>query len=551
MAGTFTVGALALAAEGANAVGAVRLTLLADVMEIELVRAAGFRRGFVPGSVAESVDMRVPYTAVRGLVRRGRALCLALDPSIGAPYTRFTLARFTYDPLYALEHAYEARRRAAFAAVVLPVPLGLVAALATPASLVSGLVGRAAVGVLVALVGWLLLREALRFATWGGPTSSRLASMLEAALAQRLGLAPIATAPFSPPPAPMEATGLPPWARAPLLVVFVSVAAVFGISFFQRNLRPASPEELPPPMPMLRAGLFAALVPPSPESLLAEPKAPLVPQLPRCVCARADSPLWKDGLPALSVLLASRPEDGSGKVVPAARRRGAPAYDFDLSVVNNSASDKRDVRVLVTFARRNDKGRRVGATDRGLFWGQPLKPGRAVKWHLTAPGTEMRVEPSITALLDSAEAPAHPDTFFALSSARQRVVRIHAAKMLAYQQDPRALSVLDSIGPASAGEELVLAQITRAARPVVACHATKSTQGVEVCLFNSSLEQRRVASLRVVGKNEGENEALSEPIVVGVDVPVHDGVRIDVPYSSETAPFELVAELEKALPQSP
>lgn len=546
MAGTFTVGALALAAEGANAVGAVRLTLLPEVIEIELVRAAGFRSGFVPGSVAESVEMRVPYTAVRGLVRRGRALCLALDPSIGAPYTRFTLARFTYDPRGALAHAYEARRRAALAVAILPVPAGLLAALATPASLVSGLVGRMSAGVLAALVVWLVLREVLRFATWGGPMSDRLADSFEVALCQRLGFAPVATAPFSPPNPPPEPSTLPSWARAPLLVSFVSVAAVLGISFFQHYLRPAEPAELPPPMPLLTAKLAPALAPPSPEALLAGPTEPEKNRLPRCVCPRAESPLWKDGVSTLEVLLSSRPEDGSGRVAPHSRKGGALAYDFDLSVVNNGATPLRDVRVLVTFARRTEEGRRVGATDRGLYWAQPLQPGRAIKWHLKAPGTEMRIEPSITSVLDAGHDPAPPDAFFALSQARQRVVRIHAAKMLAYHHDPRALEVLASLGPASPGEELVLARIARAARPVVACDAKRVAEFMDVCLFNNALEPRRVAALRVITQTDNATDTPGDALPVGVDVPVHDGVRVSVPHAAAALPSELDVELAKA-----
>lgn len=534
MAGTFTVGALALAAEGANAVGAVRLTLLPDVLEIELVRAAGFRSGFVPGSVAESVEMRVPYTAVRGLVRRGRALCLALDPSIASPYTRFTLARFTYDPREALARAYEARRRAALSVVILPAPLGLLAALASPASLVSGLVGRLAVGLVVAASLWFLLREILRFATWGGPGSDRLADAFEVALCQRLGFVPVATAPFAPPPAPpVSEASLPAWARAPLLVALVAALSVLGISFFQRYGKPPEPSALAPHVPLLVPGLGAAIRAPSPADV-----SPGEARLPRCVCARAASPLWNDGLPVLEVLLASRPEDGSGRVVPSERR----GYDFDLSVVNNGATRLPDVSVLVTFARRDGQNRRVGVTERGLYWGRPLYPGRAIKWNVKAPGTEMRIDAPRLGLLEAGREPATPDAFFELSRARQRVVRIHAAKMLAYHRDPRALDVLTSLGPSTPDEEKVLARITRAARPVIACDLAPSGGALEVCLFNGSLSPQRVVAARTLA--EGETPAQRAPLPVVV--PVHDGVRVVVPLPQRPTPSELELELDAA-----
>ncbi|MDC3956637.1 hypothetical protein [Polyangium jinanense] len=532
MAGTFTVGALALAAEGANAVGAVRLTLLPDVLEIELVRAAGFRSGFVPGSVAESVDMRVPYTAVRGLVRRGRALCLALDPSIAAPYTRFTLARFTYDPREALARAYEARRRAALSVALLPAPLGLIAALASPASLVTGLLGRLAVGLVVAAGSFFLLRELLRFATWGGPGSDRLAETFELALCQRLGFVPVATAPFAPPPAPpIPEASLPAWARAPLLVALVAALSVLGISFFQRYGKPPDPATVAPNVPLLVAHLASAFPAPSPaEASAGEPR------LPRCVCAHAASPLWNDGLPVLEVLLASRPEDGSGRVVPSERR----GYNFDLSVVNNGSTRLPDVSVLVTFARRDDQNRRVGATDRGLYWGKPLYPGRAIKWHLKAPGTEMRIDPPRLGLLEAGREPASPDAFFELSHARQRVVRIHAAKMLAYHRDPRALEVLASLGPPSPDEETVLARITRAARPVIACDITPASESLEVCLFNDSLSPQRVVAARTIADRDAPSQRAPLPVVV----PVHDGVRVSVPLPPRPVPSELDLEVD-------
>jgi len=538
VAGAFSVGALALAAEGANAVGAVRLSLLPDGLEIELVRAAGFRAGFVPGGVAESVEMRVPFTAIRGLVRRGRALCLALDPSVAAPYTRFTLARFTYNPAEALGRAYEARRRAALSVALLPGPLGLVTALAAPGSLVSGPLGRLSLGLVIALVAWLLLREALRLATWGGPDSDRQRDAFEVELCRRLGFAPVTTAPFAPPEAgpiaaPAEASPL----RAPLLVGLVAVFAVAGVAFLQRYAPPPEAEEVEAPVPPLHAGLASLVSDLTPSDLV-----PAAPRLPRCVCARAHSPLWKDGIPLLEVLLASRPEDGSGRVFPTLRGGDRAGYDFDLSVVNNGAESLREIKVVVTFARRNAEGRRVGAKDRGLYWGSSLLGGRAVKWHLSGPGTEMRIEPSITSMLDpELQEPASPDAFFELGKARQRIVRIHAAKMLAYLRDTRANEVLTALGAPSPGEEIVLARIERASRPVIACDLAPGPEGaLSACLFNGSVTPQRTVALREVPAEEGASPRRAP---LAVEVPVHDGVRVSAPLGGTGVPAEVEVEL--------
>jgi len=151
VAGLFAITALAIAAERANAVGAVRLTCLPEGLEIELLRAAGFTEGFAPSSVAESVSFTVPYTAVRGLVRRGRSLCLALDPAVVTPHNRFALVRFTSDPAEALAGTYRARLAARWLSYLVPIPAGLLAVLLAPSDLVGGALGLASLALVVAL----------------------------------------------------------------------------------------------------------------------------------------------------------------------------------------------------------------------------------------------------------------------------------------------------------------------------------------------------------------------------------------------------------------
>ncbi|KYF66446.1 hypothetical protein BE04_27585, partial [Sorangium cellulosum] len=120
MARAFSVAALAIAEGGANAVGAVRFTCAEAELEVELVRVAGYAEGFALGAVAAPVRFGVPYTAIRGLFRRGKALCVALDPSACSPHNCFVLARFEGDlpgvpgvisptAMEAMETAYRAR----------------------------------------------------------------------------------------------------------------------------------------------------------------------------------------------------------------------------------------------------------------------------------------------------------------------------------------------------------------------------------------------------------------------------------------------------------
>jgi len=251
--------------------------------------------------------------------------------------------------------------------------------------------------------------------------------------------------------------------------------------------------------------------------------------------------LWNDGISKLEVLFASRPDDGSGVVVPMSDKRNRSRYDFDVSVVNNAATPLPDVTVLLTFARRDDAGKRTGATDRGLYFAGPLLPGGAVKWHVVAPGTEMRVEPSAVGVLDAERATASTDAFFELSRARQRAVRIHAAKMLAYHRDERVHEVFAALGPPNPGEERLLARIGRASRAVFACDIKPIEETLEVCLVNTTLAPAHVTAAAPLGPDDA---ALGR-VVLDVDVPVHDGVRIRLPVATRPAPREIDIELAK------
>lgn len=543
MADVFTVGALALAAEGANAVGAVRITLFDDELEIELVRAARFERGFVMAGVAESRPMRVPYAAVRGLVRRGRALCLALDPQIGTPHTRFTLAHFTTDPRDALSHAFDARQRAAVFVMVIPLLLGGLVVGTTSPSLASGIVGRLSVGLVVAIVAWFVLRDLFQAATWGGATSDRLAESFEQALSARLGLVSVDVRPDEPDvpllgPEPDPATqvvAVSPWVRASLAILAASVAVVGGLAFYLRYSKPPETSELvtiKEPAEKISSVWTASSV---------QTSAPEKPRLPRCVCSRPSSPLWNDGIPKLEILFAARPDDGSGVVAPFQDKNNRSKYDFDVSVVNNGPADLPEVTVLLTFARRNTAGKRVGATDRGLFFAGPLLPGRAVKWHVKAPGSEMRVEPSINGMLDPAQTPAPADAYFDLSKANQRVVRIHAAKMLAYHRDERTSEVLASLGPPNPGEERILDRIRRTQKTVFGCDPKQIEGAVDVCLVNTTVTPAKIVSVSLLGKDD----AVMNRQPLDVEIPVHDGIRVRLSGATPGLPGEIDLEIAK------
>jgi hypothetical protein len=684
----FTVGALALADRRSNAVGAVRLTLLPEALEIELVRAAGFTEGFAPGSVAEAARFQVPYSAVRGLVRSGRTLLLSLDPAISSPHTRFALARFTEDPAEALARAWQARAVARWARTLLPIPLGLLAALLTPSTLVSGSLGRASLAASTTGLLWLGLREIVAFRTWGGPFSDRLRDDFELKLSRKLGVvavdrdepralvkarklrpsitadAPVVEipdllvprastrrtidppapapsvsapslvleapsraapsheapsqaalsheaplheaplheapshaalshealshaalsheAPSAPPPptdlarpsplppapplplplleAPAQprlpeppARSAPPRALAPrfvsprvlrpaLLVAAASLGLVGLMLFLQRYAAPKTP---PPAVAVAIKGLASAAArvrpdPDAPVDLAAEPR-------PRCVCLRPDSPLWSAGLPALGILTYTADDQLAAVPTPAVDGRGHPRYAFDLAVVNNTARPLVDVRVTLTFARRTKAGRRVGATDRGLFWGGALAPGHAVKWHVKAPGSELTMDTSVSGVIDKdGIAPAPAEAFVELASSRARALRVHAVTMLAYLGDARARDLALSLGAQSPEERGLLAQVLRATSPLRVCAIAREGDHLGACVFNASMVARSDLLLRALPSSPEAGEPARYRI--GGALPVHEGLRVEVPLEGPKveapAEWELVEEKE-------
>jgi hypothetical protein len=169
-----------------------------------------------------------------------------------------------------------------------------------------------------------------------------------------------------------------------------------------------------------------------------------------------------------------------------------------------------------------------------------------VKWRVSAPGTEVKVEPGVTARLGDATGVASPDAFFELTRARYRSARIHAAMMLAYLRDPRAAEALRMLGPPAPPEELTLSRVRRAAADVIACGVVAEEGRLRACVLNTGATAARGLSLREVpdGASSPPDDARRWPI--DAVVPVHDGIRIDLPLGPGAAPAELAVELPAA-----
>jgi hypothetical protein len=520
--GSLSVGALAIASADANAVGAVRLTLLPRRLEVELLAASSYKPTFVPGPLTELARFAVPYTAVRGFVRREEGLVLSLDPLVAAPHTRFHLVHFTDLPLEALASAHKRRAWLGTLAWLAPIPLALAVALLTPEAWAAGVLGRGALLVATAVACGFVLRAIARAATFGGPESARLLRIFERRLAERVGLRPVLTHetdPFEvPEPEPVRELRLPRIPVRHVVLAFATVAvASMALAAFKLVQRMPAPE----PPPVAKAGL----------EVLTAPAAEIVkppPPAERCSCARADSPLWRGGVPVLSVIpIAKHPKAGAplGVVAPEVDRKGVPRYAFDVAVVNNAAAPVEDVKLVLTFARRNEKGDRVGVTDRGLFFEGELAPARSVKWSVKAPGSEVKIDVSDARLLGDGVAAAPAEGYVRLLRASKPAVRLHAAMMLAWLGDPGAADAARALGDLGEAEEAMRQRILRAAQPLRVCDVAVDDAGrLTACAFNAGTEI--ASSLRlseVAPEGAGRSADVPGPIAPG------EGARVEVP----------------------
>ena len=224
-----------------------------------------------------------------------------------------------------------------------------------------------------------------------------------------------------------------------------------------------------------------------------------------CRCDRADSLLWADPPPRLSVLvLKQRVRPGRGSIEhESARKRYT---DLDVAVVNNGAKELDQITLQVLFfARDPGNSRRAQVDNRPLFFEGPLRGGQAIKWGTNAEGTEVEIQgPALGSLGGEGDSAAPSDRFAELLAAHHRPVRRHGAMMLAYLGDPRAREALLKLREALREDEApYLDRLLQATSEVRVCRLSvkQDTAGASVtaCLFNTTLETRKELGVKLRG----------------------------------------------------
>lgn len=533
------VGALAIGDARANAVGPVRLTCERHMLRIDLFGVGRFSGGFAFATLADAVSFRVPYRAVRGMVRDGRSLLLSLDPQAAAPYSRFALTRFSGEPIHKLMRAFRVRALASAASFVLPLPITAAVTWALHRRDLADPVGLAAIALITCVLSFRLLRGLTRWLSWGGPLSDRLQGAFERAVSAQLGLelapdlvaSPAGRAPQGMvEPAPVRATQamgafLRPVAFAIVgsLAVGAAAAAVISVQRYgvaQRVVLPVADARsgfVAPAQALASAGLVDGAT-----------------QHPGCSCGQVDSTLWRAGLPQISILVS--PIRGAIDTIWLERDKtyairfadgDDPTAELDLAIVNNSTQKLRSLDFVMTFAFRDESGRRQGLRERGLHWEANLGPGETVKWRVEAPGTELKIETRHNAKLETVGvAPA--DAFVSLSKARLPVVRLHGAMMLAMLRDPRAAALGAAAGEVPPAGAKARAELMRTLSPLAICDIVVSEGGgFDACVQNGTGSLYRSLT---IGATDGEGGTLRH--VVRDFFHPREGLRVHVPLES-------------------
>jgi hypothetical protein len=520
--------AVAVPSDRSNAVGPVELECTPLGLLIVHRGVGAFQDGYAPGAVTSGTKIMVPWAAVREAAFEGDRLLIAVDEAI-TPHNRLMLAGFSNgDPPEPQERRKQRfLLRAGIGAAVVVGGL-LTAATVLRLSSDSGAATAILLGCLsaaVILVLGMVADQRLGISAQADP-SARLEFAAELSMyVPGLSMSPARTArPAVLPPLPSFQLLLP---RSTTAVVITMTAALLGAvltaNWISRapvetaDYRRVDPRFGEEPGRGAPATLAAPAVNPAPEApapapppSAAEPAQPIVatpavvpsspsgvaPLAGSCSCPRAESVLWRDGIPKMSTVLIERRLH---------QRHGHDHLDLELGVVNNSSQPIPEVSLLVQFYERDPapSTKRSPTFDRPLYFEGPFLPGQAIKWHVEARGNDFDVIGAPEAMLDPMGSDAAPTNLFAeLLKANHRPIRLHGAMMLSWLGDPRARDGALSLREALREDEApYIDRLTWTFGEVRTC-GVEATGGadarsVRVCVFNTTNEPRKNLALRM------------------------------------------------------
>jgi hypothetical protein len=518
------VRAVAVASERSNAIGTVELECTPHGLMLVHLGVGAFSEDYAPAALTTGTRVLVPWAAIDRAEIEGDRLFLAFEPAL-SPHHRLLLANFSSGRSVAPDTLRRQRTIVRLAAISAAIVIALAGSevarrlLATGPALATGVALGGAT--LVLLFGLL----ADRLVAYGGLPPEGVREAFESEMDVYLPALERSEQPT--PPKKLRALtlgelqGLLPRTTFAIAVTLTAsgLAAVLVARWTfrseperttrsavreesRREIAASPDEDAPPPPPRPRPAARPKVAAAAPAS---GPAGAALTLGDPCRCARADSLLWADPPPRLSILLLKqRARAGRGSLEHESVRKRYT--DVDVAVVNNSASELESITLQVLFYTRDKGTERKAQTDnRPLFYEGPLLAGQAIKWGTHAEGTEVEIQgPALGSLGDEGQSAAPSDRFAELLAANHRPVRLHAAMMLAYLGDPRAREGLLKLREALREDEApYLDRLLQATGDVRVCrlNVKQDSAGADVsaCLFNVAAEAKKELGLKLRG----------------------------------------------------
>ncbi len=502
-----------MASAESNAIGSVELECTPAGLSIGLHGVGSYQEGYAPGPLTHGTRFCIPFEHVTSAHHAGNQLRLNIH-SPGFPHERLTLTRFTAGPGVPLTELRKRRQILHFAALSLAVSATIAGSMLAPAqpsaTIAWGALGYGALAAIIVLGLGYSLDQRL-FLRPADEESTRKAFVTELAGS----VASLRTSPRAPERRrPLQIPRLSGWLPRTAAAVGITLAAtvltalVSGQRLLQRqeshrvaSAEPSAPPsapiaEEPPPAPSTsESARTSSNMPPSPretpeldESVTASDDSSLAVDRP-CICDRADSPLWRNPIPRLSVLLLEK------RVIP---RKNHLRLRLEVAVVNNGDAPIEEITLHAQFY--EDEAKTEHTKERPLYYEGPLDPGEAIKWSTEARGTHFEIQaPHFGSLGADGQGSASADAFAELLEANHRPVRLHAARMLSYLGDPRgregALRLKDAL---RAAEGPYLRRVLAATAPLRVCDVELAKEEtLSACVYNAGDVPRDDLGLQV------------------------------------------------------
>ena len=221
-----------------------------------------------------------------------------------------------------------------------------------------------------------------------------------------------------------------------------------------------------------------------------------------CDCQRADSLLWSQPIPRVSlIVLASRKST----------RRNHDHIELEFAAINNSDREISELTSMVEFFVQDPppSSKLVSVSTRAVYFQGPLQPGEAIKWHVDADGTTFRIHPVAEngnpiagSIEENGSNAASTNAVAKLLKAHNRPVRLHGAMLLAFLRDPRAREAAVELGDSLRDSESgYLRRLMEALAEIRVCRVQVSGTGahrrVIGCVFNTSNTPRTPVEVMV------------------------------------------------------